>query len=265
MVNQKPGSPDLTVLSFTSGFHGRLFGSLSATRSKAIHKVDIPAFDWPVAPFPQLQYPLEEYVKENEAEEKRCLEAYEQILIDRCVIKLKCADHSAKRLDLSQLSLLSLFSPRVVTSTPPQLTSDLCDDLPKSTAHTLSSTKSRPVLELPVNSGRTSTGNCPQVKSPTLSPSQRKCKHRVSSTRLRLDLPPLTGSTVHGWETQFELSKLENSSSLLININSFNTPPSRVHHSPRLSPRCSRRNREWRIYEDRVRGRSCRGTSRLAV
>jgi hypothetical protein len=45
MNNQTPGSPDLTILSFTSAFHGRLFGSLSATRSKAIHKVDIPAFD----------------------------------------------------------------------------------------------------------------------------------------------------------------------------------------------------------------------------
>ena len=83
MVNAKPGSPDLTVLSFKSGFHGRLFGSLSATRSKAIHKVDIPAFDWPVAPFPELKYPLEEHVKENVAEEKRCLEEYEQILVQR--------------------------------------------------------------------------------------------------------------------------------------------------------------------------------------
>jgi 4-aminobutyrate aminotransferase/(S)-3-amino-2-methylpropionate transaminase len=85
MVNQKPGSPDLCVLSFKSGFHGRLFGSLSATRSKAIHKVDIPAFDWPVAPFPELKYPLEEHVKENEEEEKKCIEAYEQILIERWV------------------------------------------------------------------------------------------------------------------------------------------------------------------------------------
>jgi len=83
MLNQKPGSPDLTVLSFKSGFHGRLFGSLSATRSKAIHKVDIPAFDWPVAPFPHLQYPLADNVQANEAEEKKCLEEYEQILIDR--------------------------------------------------------------------------------------------------------------------------------------------------------------------------------------
>jgi hypothetical protein len=41
MLNKSPGTPDLTILSFTSGFHGRLFGSLSATRSKAIHKVSL--------------------------------------------------------------------------------------------------------------------------------------------------------------------------------------------------------------------------------
>ncbi|WVQ75107.1 4-aminobutyrate aminotransferase [Cryptococcus sp. DSM 104548] len=82
MLNHSPGSPNLTVLSFKSGFHGRLFGSLSATRSKAIHKIDIPAFDWPSASFPSLKYPLEGHVAENEAEEKRCLEEYEQILIN---------------------------------------------------------------------------------------------------------------------------------------------------------------------------------------
>ncbi|OXC68744.1 4-aminobutyrate aminotransferase [Cryptococcus neoformans] len=82
MLNHSPGSPELSVLSFKSGFHGRLFGSLSATRSKAIHKIDIPAFDWPSASFPSLKYPLEEHIAENEAEEKRCLEEYEKILID---------------------------------------------------------------------------------------------------------------------------------------------------------------------------------------
>nr|ODN95555.1 4-aminobutyrate aminotransferase [Cryptococcus depauperatus CBS 7855] len=82
MLNHSPGSPQLSVLSFKSGFHGRLFGSLSATRSKAIHKVDIPAFDWPSAVFPSLKYPLQDHVAENKAEEKRCLEEYEQILIN---------------------------------------------------------------------------------------------------------------------------------------------------------------------------------------
>lgn len=39
MNNQSPGSPQLSILSFRTGFHGRLFGSLSTTRSKPIHKL----------------------------------------------------------------------------------------------------------------------------------------------------------------------------------------------------------------------------------
>jgi 4-aminobutyrate aminotransferase-like enzyme len=48
-------------------------GALSTTHSKYIHKIDIPAFDWPVALFPQYRYPLEENKRENDAEDKRCL------------------------------------------------------------------------------------------------------------------------------------------------------------------------------------------------
>lgn len=80
MNNQVPGSPQLSIMSFTSGFHGRLFGSLSTTRSKPIHKLDIPAFDWPQAPFPALKYPLEQHVRENAEEEKRCLDQADQII-----------------------------------------------------------------------------------------------------------------------------------------------------------------------------------------
>ncbi|KAJ5495433.1 4-aminobutyrate aminotransferase [Penicillium diatomitis] len=80
MNNQGPGSPQLSILSFKSAFHGRLFGSLSTTRSKPIHKMDIPAFDWPQATFPMLKYPLEEHVQENAAEEKRCLEEVERLI-----------------------------------------------------------------------------------------------------------------------------------------------------------------------------------------
>ncbi|KAF2840260.1 4-aminobutyrate aminotransferase [Patellaria atrata CBS 101060] len=81
MHNQSPGSPELSIMSFKSGFHGRLFGSLSTTRSKPIHKLDIPAFDWPQAPFPALKYPLEEHAEENAAEEKRCLEEAEKLIL----------------------------------------------------------------------------------------------------------------------------------------------------------------------------------------
>ena len=49
MMNQTPGSPDFSILSFNMAFHGRMFGSLSTTRTKAVHKIDMPAFDWPAA------------------------------------------------------------------------------------------------------------------------------------------------------------------------------------------------------------------------
>lgn len=74
MENTSPGAPHRNILSFSTAFHGRLFGSLSVTRSKPLHKLDIPAFPWPKSPFPQLKYPLEENVEANAAEEKRCLD-----------------------------------------------------------------------------------------------------------------------------------------------------------------------------------------------
>jgi 4-aminobutyrate aminotransferase/(S)-3-amino-2-methylpropionate transaminase len=80
MKNQAPGSPDLAILSFRNSFHGRSFGSLSTTRSKPIHKVDIPAFKWPQATFPQIKYPLEAYVHENTREEERCLQEIENTI-----------------------------------------------------------------------------------------------------------------------------------------------------------------------------------------
>lgn len=80
MLNQAPGSPEMAILSFSSSFHGRTFGSLSTTRSKPIHKVDIPAFNWPKAPFPKLAYPLEDNVEANRAEEEMCLEEFENTL-----------------------------------------------------------------------------------------------------------------------------------------------------------------------------------------
>ncbi|KAK6454597.1 4-aminobutyrate aminotransferase [Scheffersomyces xylosifermentans] len=80
MDNKAPGASQMSILSFEKGFHGRLFGSLSTTRSKAIHKLDIPAFPWPQAPFPKLKYPLEEFEEENHLEEKRCLEEFEAII-----------------------------------------------------------------------------------------------------------------------------------------------------------------------------------------
>lgn len=67
MCNEAPGSPNFAILSFKSGFHGRLLGSLSSSRTKAVHKVDIPAFDWPAAEPPRYKYPLKENEDYNKA------------------------------------------------------------------------------------------------------------------------------------------------------------------------------------------------------
>jgi len=80
MKNLPPGAPDIAVLSFEGGFHGRLFASLSTTRSRPMHKVDVPQFDWPMAPFPRLKYPLKKFEKENKAEEERCIKELERIV-----------------------------------------------------------------------------------------------------------------------------------------------------------------------------------------
>jgi len=80
MVNAAPGCSETTILSFTGAFHGRTYAALSATHSKAIHKLDVSSFDWPVAQFPQLKYPLEDYAAENAEEEARCLQQTDEIM-----------------------------------------------------------------------------------------------------------------------------------------------------------------------------------------
>ena len=80
MRNQQPGINALKVISFEGGFHGRTLGALSATRSKAIHKLDFPAFDWPVVPFPASRFPLDVYAAENREAEARALAHIEGVL-----------------------------------------------------------------------------------------------------------------------------------------------------------------------------------------
>lgn len=80
MINQGPGSPNLSILSFHGGFHGRTIGALSCTHSKYIHKIDVPALDWPIAPFPSYKYPLAENARENQEEDRKCLAAVEELI-----------------------------------------------------------------------------------------------------------------------------------------------------------------------------------------
>ena len=63
MVNMAPGTPNLSVLSFHGGFHGRTAASLACTHSKYIHKIDVPLAAWPVSDFPRYKYPLEEHAR----------------------------------------------------------------------------------------------------------------------------------------------------------------------------------------------------------
>ena len=57
MINQVPGSPKLSILSFHGGFHGRTGMSLCTTHSKPIHKLDVPLHDyWPTCDFPRYKY-----------------------------------------------------------------------------------------------------------------------------------------------------------------------------------------------------------------
>ena len=70
----------LQVLSFSHGFHGRIGGTLSLTRSKPIQKLGIAQFDWPMAPFPLLKHPFKNNKDFNAQEVAKCLEITEDIL-----------------------------------------------------------------------------------------------------------------------------------------------------------------------------------------
>jgi len=87
MMNQAPGAPKLAVLSFSGGFHGRTMGTLSASRSKALHKADVPHFDWPMAPFPKYKYPLEENVDYNRQQDINSLSRTEELMQEWATVK----------------------------------------------------------------------------------------------------------------------------------------------------------------------------------
>jgi len=73
MLNQAPGAPNYSIMSFKSGFHGRQLGALSATRTNPLHKIDIPAFDWPAAEPPRYKYPLSENTEYNTNQDQASL------------------------------------------------------------------------------------------------------------------------------------------------------------------------------------------------
>ncbi|KAH9498854.1 hypothetical protein Btru_004832 [Bulinus truncatus] len=80
LYNRPPGNPNISVLSFKNAFHGRTMGALALTHTKWTHKLDFPSPDWPIASFPYLKYPLENFVQENAKEEARCLAEVEDLI-----------------------------------------------------------------------------------------------------------------------------------------------------------------------------------------
>ena len=71
---------DAVVVSFAGAFHGRGLAPLSATHSKVIHKADLPAFPWPMAPFPANRHPLALHAEGNRQLEASALEELAKIL-----------------------------------------------------------------------------------------------------------------------------------------------------------------------------------------
>ncbi|KOX71399.1 4-aminobutyrate aminotransferase, mitochondrial [Melipona quadrifasciata] len=80
LFNKPPGCPELSILSFEGGFHGRTFGALALSHYRHITKVDIPSLPWPIASYPHYLYPLDQYEKENKQEDIRCLEQIEELI-----------------------------------------------------------------------------------------------------------------------------------------------------------------------------------------
>lgn len=70
---------NLSVLSF-SHLQSESKDALSVKRANADHAIGFAHFNWPVAPFPRLRYPLKENEKANLEEEAKCLEQTERVL-----------------------------------------------------------------------------------------------------------------------------------------------------------------------------------------
>ncbi len=73
---------NLCVLGFENGFHGNSLNTLSS--SDPITNVnESQALDWPLAPFPDLKYPLAPNEHHNAAEEEKSLESVRKIIRER--------------------------------------------------------------------------------------------------------------------------------------------------------------------------------------
>lgn len=87
MNNKAPGAPGFVAIGFQGGNHGKFLTSL-ATSSNSSAKNGVSTHDWPIAPFPLIKYPYEEFYNENIKEENRCVAEVEKIIKNNKVAAL---------------------------------------------------------------------------------------------------------------------------------------------------------------------------------
>jgi 4-aminobutyrate aminotransferase/(S)-3-amino-2-methylpropionate transaminase len=78
---------DALLASFAGAFHGRGIGPMSASHSKVMHKADLPAFLWPMLPFPAARFPLARFAEANARAEEAALQEIARIF-ETCAGKL---------------------------------------------------------------------------------------------------------------------------------------------------------------------------------
>ena len=77
---------DQCSMPFKSDFvHTVYLGALACSHAKWMHKLDFPAFDWPIAEFPQVKYPLEENVEYNRQQENKSIQDVSNTLCYKCI------------------------------------------------------------------------------------------------------------------------------------------------------------------------------------
>ena len=72
----------LCVVGFNNSNHGSSTGALSFSSADA-NPHGLPAFPWPKAEFPRMQYPFALHAKANAAEEDRCVEVLKNLIADQ--------------------------------------------------------------------------------------------------------------------------------------------------------------------------------------
>jgi 4-aminobutyrate aminotransferase/(S)-3-amino-2-methylpropionate transaminase len=82
-----PGAPEFAVIGFEGGAHGVSLTTMSSSSCEHINLNKVVRFNWPIAPFPKVKYPYEEYEVENKKEEERCIAQVEEIIKETQKVK----------------------------------------------------------------------------------------------------------------------------------------------------------------------------------